>query len=109
MSFDLSNLKPGQSLLCVIEKAPRTEDDESTLMRLMRRDPSNKKALRRAQTVRRQRMNVYNRGNRDWVSREKPALVVRAVPGEKFTLPFTFDALHDLNLVAKYMTIRTES
>lgn len=106
MALDLTKFKAGQPVLCTVEKLPRTEDDESTIMRLMRRDPANRRALRRAQTVRRQRMNVYNRGNRDWVSREHPALVVRAIPGETWTMLFTMDAIVDLNAVERYISVK---
>lgn len=107
MALDLTKFKPGQQVQCTVEKLPRTEDAESTILRLMRRDMDNRRALRRAQNVRRQRMVVYNRGNRDWVSREKPAQVVQALPGNKWTMYFTSDAAGDLNAVAKYISIKT--
>ncbi len=98
--------KPGQVLTCVVERDPRSHGEETTLERLMRRDPENKRALRRAQHMRAQRMNIYNRGNRDWVSREKPARVVRAVKGATFTMEFTPDIANDLASVAQCLTIK---
>lgn len=107
MALDLSKFKPGQQVVCTVEKLPRTEDAESTILRLMRRDAKNRLALRRAQRVRRQRMVVYNRGNRDWVSREKPAQVVLARPGQSWTMYYTPDAAGDLNSVAGYLSVKS--
>lgn len=100
--------KPGQSLVCTIEKLPRTEDQESTLARLMRKDPANKRALRRAQRMRRQRMVVYNRGNRDWYSREKSAHVVRVAKGQTWTMPYTLDLAGDLATVGAFVSIKAK-
>lgn len=97
---------PGQVLTCVVERDPRSHGEETTLERLMRRDPEHKRALRRAQRMRAQRMNIYNRGNRDWVSREKPARVVRAVKGATWTMEFTPDIAKDLASVAGCLTIK---
>ena len=99
--------KPGQTIVCTVSKAPISKSANATIERLMRLDPANTKALRRAQRMRRQRMVVYNRGNRDWVSREKPAQVVQAIPGNKWTMYFTADALGDLNAVAKYISVKS--
>ncbi|MFZ4573993.1 MAG: hypothetical protein ACOYN0_06325 [Phycisphaerales bacterium] len=107
MSLDLSKFSPGQQVTCTVDKLPRTEDAEVTILRLMRRDLDNRRALRRAQTVRRQRMVVYNRGNRDWVSREKPAQVVQALPGNSWTMYFTQDTIGDLNSVAGYISVKS--
>jgi hypothetical protein len=105
---DAPQFKPGQSLVCTISKLPRTEDQESTLARLMRKDPAAKRALRRAQRMRRQRMIVYNRGNRDWYSREKSAQVVRIAPGQSWTMPFTLDLAGDLATVEAFVTIKAQ-
>lgn len=103
---DTSSFAPGQMLTCVVERNPRSHGEETTLERLMRRDPEHKRALRRAQRMRAQRMNIYNRGNRDWVSREKPARVVRAVKGATWTMEFTPDIAKDLASVADCLTIK---
>jgi len=71
------------------------------------RDSGNRRALRRAQVVRKQRLNVYNRGNRMWTSREKPAQVVLALPGQSWTMYFTADSLGDLHAVSKYISIKS--
>lgn len=103
----MSQYKPGQILNCTVTKMPRATGHRDTIARLMRRDPASKKALANAQRKRRQRMVVYNRGNRDWVSRETCAKVVHVVRGESWTMPFTFDILPELNLVSKYLTIKS--
>lgn len=99
-------LKAGQALTCTVERLPRASGHVSTLERLMRLDPQNKKSLRRAQDVRRRRMNVYNRGNRDWVSREKPARVVGVRKGVTWTLPYELSLAPDLRAVESYLTIK---
>lgn len=99
-------LKPGQSVQCTVEKLPRAEGAVRTIERLMRLDPANKKALRRAQVVRDRRLNVYNRGNRDWTSREKPAQVVGVRKGVSFNLPYHLDLANDLRRVEAYLALK---
>jgi hypothetical protein len=106
MAVDIAKLKPGQKLNCVIEKSPRTDDQTSTIARLMRLDPDNKRALRRAQRMRGQRLVVYNRGNRDWVSRENPAKVVHVGVGQKWVLPYTLDLAHDLESIKSFVGVQ---
>jgi hypothetical protein len=108
MSVDFNKLKPGQPLHCTIEKMPRTEDAEVTLVRLMRMDPQNKKALARAHRMRQQRLNVFNRGNRMWTSREKPARVVQVAVGENWTLPYTHDLANDIKSVVQFISIKAK-
>lgn len=100
-----NSYKPGQNLFCTIEKLPRNDDQTATLARLMRLDPENKRGLRRAQRMRKQRLIVYNRGNRDWVSRERTAKVVHVGVGENFTLPFSHDLVHDIARIQQFIKI----
>ena len=97
--------KPGQNLTCKVSKLPRNQDATDTIARLMRLDPANKKALRTAQRMRRQRVVIYNRGNRDWVKREKTAKVVSVATGATWTMPFDFSLATDLAKVQKYLQI----
>ena len=106
MSTNLDTLKAGSTVTCTVTKLPEAADDVNTIERLMRRDPANKKALRRAQRVRSQRLLIYNRGNRDWVSRENPARVVRVTKDAGWTMTFTHDALPDLKKVGKFLNIK---
>jgi hypothetical protein len=96
---------PGTTVRCTITAAPVSEGDQKTIARLMRRDPANRRALARAQHLRRQRMNVYNRGNRDWVSREKPAQVVVVRPGCAWSMTYTLDIAPELAKVGRYVKI----
>ena len=105
---DVSSFKPGTDLLCTVTKVPAAEGTTDTIARLMRMDPENKKALRRAQRMRRQRMLVYNRGNRDWYSREKPARVVRVEVGATFTLPYTLELANELRAVGECLKIQSK-
>lgn len=105
---DVSGFKAGQELTCTIETMPRTKGQADTLARLMRLDHTNLRALRRAQRMRRQREVVYNRGNRDWVKREKTARVVSVEKGKTWTLPFNFDLAGDLAAVAKFISIKAK-
>lgn len=98
--------KPGQKVTCTITKVPLAEGDVKTLSRLMRLDPGNIRALRRAQNLRRQRMVVYNRGNRDWVSREQCAKVVRLAVGENWTMPYRLELAHELKNLSDFVTVR---
>lgn len=106
MAVDLAKLKPGLSITCTVSKRPRTEDQEVTIERLMRQDASAKKGLKRAQRLRRQRVIVYNRGNRDWTKREKTARVVRVEVGATWSMPFTLDKAADLKAVEKFVSVK---
>ncbi|MCG3122706.1 MAG: hypothetical protein GIKADHBN_01099 [Phycisphaerales bacterium] len=105
-SSPFDSLKPGQTITCTITKAPRGEGRISTLERLMRRDPTNAKALRRGHKLRQQNLNVYNRGNRDWTSRVKCATVVRVAQGEAWTMTFTPDLVPDFRSVEGYVSVK---
>lgn len=105
-AFDVSKFKVGQDLSCTITKKPATDDQRGTIARLMRKDPETKKALRRAQRMRRQRMIVYNRGNRDWVSREPSAKVVHVAHGETWTMAYSHDLAGDLAVVQPFVQIK---
>lgn len=100
-----ATFKPGQTIACTISKAPRSKGATTTIERLMRLDPENKKALRRAQRMRRQRMIVYNRGNRDWVSREQPARVVSIALGANWSMVYSHDMAGDLKSVASFVSV----
>ena len=107
-TLDTTKFKPGQSLVCTIDKLPRTDDQASTIARLMRKDPATKRALRRAQRMRRQRMIVYNRGNRDWVSREPSAKVLRIAQGASWTMSYSLDLAGDLAVVESFVSVKAQ-
>jgi hypothetical protein len=103
----LESFKPGQKIACTITKLPVAAADNKTLTRLMRLDPANAKSLRRAQNLRRQRMVVYNRGNRDWISRESCAKVVHLAIGENWTMTYRLDLVNELKNLADYIAIKS--
>lgn len=101
----LDSLKPGQTVTCTVLATPRTMNRRQTVERLMRLDPANRKALRTAQRKRAQRINIYNRGNRDWVSRETCAKVVLVKPGAVWKMRYSLDLAKDLKAVEKYVKV----
>jgi hypothetical protein len=101
----IDRFKPGQMIRCTVTKAPRTEARIDTIERLMRQEATVRKNLRRAQRRRRQEMHVYNRGNRDWYSREKCAKIVQATPGASWTMPFNVLLAPELNSVQDCISI----
>jgi hypothetical protein len=100
------DLKPGQSITCTITKVPPTEDGRQTLMRLMRKDPATIRALRRGQRRRRQNMLVYNRGNRDWTSRQTCGKIVRCEKGEAWSMTYTADLAREFAIVAPFVSVK---
>jgi hypothetical protein len=101
----IDTLKPGQSVRCTIVKAPRTEDRLQTILRLMRKDAGIRRGLRKAARRRRQHMVIYNRGNRDWVKRERVGKIARVAAGESWTMLYTPDVATDLKSVEKYLQV----
>ena len=101
----MPNFKAGQQLSCTVTKIPVAADDRDTISRLMRNDLSAKRALRKAQRTRRQRMNVYNRGNRDWTSRETVAKVVHVLRGQTWAMAYRNDMDPDLKKIGKFISV----
>lgn len=99
------NYQAGEQIRCIITSVPRAKAETETIARLMRRDPTAVRALRRAQRMRRQRMISYIRGGRRWYARENPAKVVRVVNGEAWNMTFTHDIKNDLKSVVSYLKI----
>jgi len=99
------NYKAGDQIKCTITSLPRAHAKTETIARLMRRDPTAIRALRRAQRLRRQRMHTYIRGGRLWYDREHPAKVVRVETGESWEMPFTHDILPDLQSISSFLKI----
>lgn len=60
----LDGIKAGQTIKCTITREPHNRGARVTLLRLMQRDPSIKRALSKAQQLHRRRMHRYIRGNR---------------------------------------------
>ncbi len=101
-------LKPGQQIQITVNALPRAKGDLDTIERLMRMDPANKKALRTANRKRSQRMVIYNRGNRDWVKREKCARVVRVAKGSEWSMTYTADLAGEFAAVGSFLAIKSK-
>jgi hypothetical protein len=101
----MNTFKPGQQVKCTITALPKTDDQTSTLERLMRRDASAKRALKKGHRRRQQEMVVYNRGNRDWYKREKCGKVVRVAQGATWSMPYSLDVAHDIAVVSSFISI----
>jgi hypothetical protein len=102
----LDTLAAGDRIRCTVKSIPAAASGTKTIARLMRKDPTNAKALRRAQDLRRRRMRSYIRGGREWYVRENPAKVVRVTPGQTWEMPFTFDLAPDLSAVEAHLDIQ---
>ncbi len=102
----VESLKPGQTVVCTITRAPVADAARATIARLMRLDPTVKRGLRRAQRRRRQNMIVYNRGNRDWYKREACGKIIRVESGATWTLDYTPDLAPDFRSVGKYLAVK---
>lgn len=101
----LQNLQPGDEIRCTVDSEPQAERKQKTIERLMRRDPSIAKGLRRAQELRRRRMHVYIRGNRSWHAREKAARIAIVKKGASWVMPYTPDLHADLKSIETYLSI----
>ena len=102
----IDTLKPGQQVRCTLVKIPRALAPRKTVERLMWRDPETAKGLRKSQKLRRRNTVVYNRGNRDWVSREKCAKVVHTAVGQTWSMRYRLDLAHDLKNLADCLSIK---
>lgn len=100
-----ATFKPGQTLRCTIQQVPRTEDAQQTILRLMRKDPTIAKRLRRSQMMRRRHMVVYNRGNRDWYKRETVGKVANVIQGAQWSFAFNHDLGRDMEIVKNYLKV----
>ncbi len=101
----IESLKPGQSIKCTLVKAPRAQAASKTILRLMRREVSVVRGLRRAQMLRRRNMIVYNRGNRDWYKRSIPGRIVQLETGRSWTFVYDLNIAPDLRSVQTYLKI----
>ncbi len=101
----LDGIQAGQTIKCTITSEPLAHAPRETILRLMRRDPDIKRALTRAQQLRRRRMHRYIRGNRLYSSREKCSNIARVAKGESWAMPFTPDIAPDIESVGSYLNV----
>ncbi len=99
----IDTLKPGQNVHCTLVKLPMAAAPGKTILRLMRRDPVVVKGLRKSHRVRQKTTVVYNRGNRDWVQRQKCAKIVELRVGNDWTMPYDASIAPDLQSVSDYI------
>jgi hypothetical protein len=103
----MATMKPGQTLQCTITKAPRNAAGRKTIARLMRQDPSIKKALKRAQERRMSELFVRSRGKRPWAVRETAARYAIVEAGQTWTMRWIPQLQSDLDSVADYIDIKS--
>lgn len=101
----LDGIKAGQTIKCTITREPHNRGARVTLLRLMQRDPSIKRALSKAQQLRRRRMHRYIRGNRLYSARERTPSIARVVTGESWEMPYTHDIAPDMAAVGAYLNV----
>ncbi|MDX2115666.1 MAG: hypothetical protein SFZ24_08615 [Planctomycetota bacterium] len=101
----LEKLKAGQTIRCTIERAARTEDDQQTIMRLMRNDPKFKRELKSAQEHRVRTLLIVSRGKRPWEVRERSSKLVRPVKGATWTMRYYPQIANDFASVSRFLKI----
>jgi hypothetical protein len=101
----LTSFKPGQKIRCTITKAPMSQGDKKTIERLMRKDPTVSRGLRKSHRVREKTTVTYNRGNRDWVQRQKCGKIVRLVEGNSWGCLFDLSLLPEMQAVEKFIKV----
>lgn len=101
----IDTLKPGQNVRCTLVKLPQAASAGKTILRLMRRDPAVVKGLRKSHKVRQRTTVVYNRGNRDWVQRQKCAKIVELRVGNDWTMMYDPTIGPDMKSVSDYITV----
>ncbi len=103
----MTQLKTGQSIRCTITKSPRVADREQTLLRLMRKDPTIARGLKKAHRSRQQNLVIYNRGNRDWVKRAVCGKIARVTKGASWTMTYTPDLAADFASISDYVEVKS--
>ncbi|MHC4976305.1 MAG: hypothetical protein ACYTF7_06830 [Planctomycetota bacterium] len=97
---------PGQRLEVTVTRQPRAEGDRKTIARLMRQDPTIKKALRGAQKHRANTLVVRSRGRRPWAVRRQCARYANVQPGATFSFVYTPQLAGDIKSVSKHLEIK---
>ena len=100
-----ATFKPGQKIRCTVLKLPRAAADRKTIERLMRRDPAVTRGLKNSHHLRQRTTVTYNRGNRDWVQRQKVGKIVRLVAGNTWTCTFDLSVAPDFNAVSDFVKV----
>lgn len=101
----IDQLKPGSNVRCTLVKVPRAASRRDTVQRLMQMDAGVQRGLRKAQRRRRQTLNVYVRGNRDWTSRVPVGPGVKLEAGATWTLAYSPLLAPDLRSVKDWVKV----
>ena len=101
----MESFKAGQKIKCTVLKLPKAAADRKTIERLMRRDPAVTRGLRNSHHIRQRTTVTYNRGNRDWVQRQKVGKIVRLVKGNTWTCSFDVSVAPDFKAVADFVKV----
>ena len=99
------SIKPGQTIRCTVVKEPRLQDDQQTVARLMRRDPTIKRQLTRAQSHRRRTLVVRSRGKRPWAVRRRTAKYAIPSLGATWTMRYTPEVAPDFRSISTYLKV----
>lgn len=105
MSSAIDSIKTGENIRVTVLKPPASLGGRRTVLRLMRRDPAVVRRLRAGQKRRGQTLNVYIRGNRKWVARERCGAGDRVYPNTQFTMAYTPDLAGEFRSVEQYLKI----
>lgn len=101
----MDTFKPGQSLKCTIIREPRTQDDQQTVARLMRRDAGIKRQLKSAQEYRMQNLYVRSRGKRPWAVRQKASQYALPKLGATWVMPYVPHVVPDMKAVDRFIKV----
>ncbi len=101
----LKTLKAGQTIRCTVAKEIRVDDDQSTVLRLMRFDPKVKRMLKSAQEHRVRTLVIVSRGKRPWECRVRSAKQIQATKGATWTMRWIPHVEKDFASVEKYLKI----
>ncbi len=104
----LDNVTAGQTVRFTVTKALRPGDTYDTVQRLMRLDPANKKALKKAQEHRMRHLWVRSRGGRPFEVYRKASKVVVPVEGSTFAFRYFPQVRKDIESVAHVLEIKPE-
>ena len=104
----LDNVSVGQTLHFTISKQLRPGDTYDTVQRLMRLDPANKKALKKAQNHRRRTLRVRTRGGRPFEMYVKASKVCVPVQGATFAFPYFPHVKRDIESVQHVLDIKAD-
>lgn len=102
----LDTVQPGQVLHFTVTKQLRHGDTYDTVQRLMRLDPANKKALKKAQEHRMRHLRVRSRGGRPFEMYQKASKVCVPVEGATFSFPYFPHVRRDIESVQNVLDIK---